>query len=112
MFRGATETNRFVATVYPGLPWLEHSLLAKVNHRRTCNAFWNGTSINFFQAGDGCNNSGRIFDVMGGLLGQSAPDAMNAAGFSDSPHLFYAGYDDRGEWFQLFPIGFGGILGV
>ncbi|MDP5187472.1 hydantoinase B/oxoprolinase family protein [Alishewanella sp. SMS8] len=54
---------------------------------------------------------GRIFDVMGGLLGQSAPDAMNAAGFSDSPHLFYSGYDDKGEWFQLFQIGFGGIPG-
>ncbi|MEO2089457.1 MAG: hydantoinase B/oxoprolinase family protein, partial [Gemmataceae bacterium] len=54
---------------------------------------------------------GRIFDVMGGLLGQSAPEAMNAAGFSDSPHLFFAGYDDNGEWFQLFQIGFGGIPG-
>jgi N-methylhydantoinase B len=54
---------------------------------------------------------GRIFDVMGGLLGQSAPDAINAAGFSDSPHLFFAGYDDNGEWFQLFQIGFGGIPG-
>jgi N-methylhydantoinase B len=54
---------------------------------------------------------GRIFDVMGGLLGQGAPEAMNAAGFSDSPHLFYAGYDDKGEWFQLFQIGFGGIPG-
>jgi N-methylhydantoinase B len=54
---------------------------------------------------------GRIFDVMGGLLGQGAPEAMNAAGFSESPHLFYAGYDDNGEWFQLFQIGFGGIPG-
>ncbi|MFT5139213.1 MAG: N-methylhydantoinase B [Lysobacterales bacterium] len=54
---------------------------------------------------------GRIFDVMGGLLGQSAPDHMNAAGFSDSPHLFFSGYDDNGEWFQLFQIGFGGIPG-
>jgi N-methylhydantoinase B len=54
---------------------------------------------------------GRIFDVMGGLLGQGAPEAMNAAGFSDSPHLFYAGYDEKGEWFQLFQIGFGGIPG-
>jgi N-methylhydantoinase B len=54
---------------------------------------------------------GRIFDVMGGLLGQGAPEAMNAAGFSDSPHLFYSGYDAKGEWFQLFQIGFGGIPG-
>lgn len=54
---------------------------------------------------------GRIFDVMGGLLGQGAPEAMNAAGFSDSPHLFYSGYDSKGEWFQLFQIGFGGVPG-
>jgi N-methylhydantoinase B len=53
---------------------------------------------------------GRIFDLMGGLLGQGAPDALNAAGFSDSPHFMYSGYDD-GEWFQLFQIGFGGIPG-
>ena len=54
---------------------------------------------------------GRIFDVMGGLLGQGSPDAMNAAGFSDSPHLFFSGYDKQGKWFQLFQIGFGGIPG-
>ena len=59
---------------------------------------------------------GRIFDILGALLGSGAPEQMlNAAGFSDSPHLFYAGYDNRegkdGEWFQLFQIGFGGIPG-
>ena len=55
---------------------------------------------------------GRIFDVLGALLGMGAPDMMlNAAGFSDSPHLFYSGYDKKGEWFQLFQIGFGGIPG-
>lgn len=54
---------------------------------------------------------GRIFDLMGGLLGQGAPDALNAAGFSDSPHLMYSGYGEDGEWYQLFQIGFGGIPG-
>jgi len=59
---------------------------------------------------------GRIFDILGALLGSGAPEQMlNAAGFSDSPHLFYAGYDTRegkdSEWFQLFQIGFGGIPG-
>jgi len=59
---------------------------------------------------------GRIFDVLGALLGSGAPEQMlNAAGFSDSPHLFYSGYDNRkgknGEWFQLFQIGFGGVPG-
>ena len=55
---------------------------------------------------------GRIFDLLGALLGMGAPQQMlNAAGFSDSPHLFYSGYRDDGEWFQLFQIGFGGIPG-
>jgi len=54
---------------------------------------------------------GRIFDVLGGLLGQGNPDFLCAAGFSDSPHFMYSGYDRRGEWFQLYQIGFGGIPG-
>lgn len=54
---------------------------------------------------------GRIFDVLGALLGQRAPEFLSAAGFSSSPHLMYSGYDANDEWFQLFQIGFGGIPG-
>jgi N-methylhydantoinase B len=54
---------------------------------------------------------GRIFDIMAGVLGQGAPEALNAAGFSDSPHFMYAGFRNSGEWYQLFQIGFGGIPG-
>ncbi len=54
---------------------------------------------------------GRIFDILGGLLGQKTPEFLNAAGFSSSPHLFYSGYDAKDDWFQLFQIGFGGIPG-
>ena len=54
---------------------------------------------------------GRIFDILGGLLGQKTPEFLNAAGFSSSPHLFYSGHDAKGDWFQLFQIGFGGIPG-
>ena len=54
---------------------------------------------------------GRIFDILGGLLGQGNPAFMCAAGFSDSPHIMYSGYRSTGEWYQLFQIGFGGIPG-
>jgi N-methylhydantoinase B len=54
---------------------------------------------------------GRIFDILGGLLGQRTPEFLCAAGFSSSPHLMYSGRDKQGEWFQLFQIGFGGIPG-
>ncbi|MCH8172815.1 MAG: hydantoinase B/oxoprolinase family protein, partial [Proteobacteria bacterium] len=54
---------------------------------------------------------GRIFDVLGGLLGQRQPEFLNAAGFSSSPHLMFSGFHKNGEWYQLFQIGFGGIPG-
>ncbi|PXY37895.1 hydantoinase B/oxoprolinase family protein [Prauserella flavalba] len=58
---------------------------------------------------------GRVFDLFGGLLGQTNPALLNAAGFSSSPHFMYSGYytsgDREGEWFQLYSIGFGGIPG-
>ncbi len=54
---------------------------------------------------------GRIFDILGGLLGQKTPEFLTAAGFSSSPHLFYSGTDRTGTYFQLFQIGFGGIPG-
>lgn len=54
---------------------------------------------------------GRIFDILGGLLGQRTPEFLCAAGFSSSPHLMYSGRDKDGAWFQLFQIGFGGIPG-
>lgn len=54
---------------------------------------------------------GRIFDVLGALLGQKTPDFLCAAGFSSSPHLMFSGFDENQEWYQLFQIGFGGIPG-
>lgn len=58
---------------------------------------------------------GRVFDLFGGLLGQTNPALLNAAGFSSSPHFMYSGTysggERAGEWFQLYSIGFGGIPG-
>ncbi|MFC4052657.1 hydantoinase B/oxoprolinase family protein [Actinomadura syzygii] len=58
---------------------------------------------------------GRVFDLFGGLLGQTNPDILNAAGFSSSPHFMYSGHytsgERAGEWFQLYSIGFGGVPG-
>ena len=53
----------------------------------------------------------RVVDVLNGLFGQGNPDYLCAAGFSASPHFFFSGYNERGEWFQQYQIGFGGIAG-
>ncbi len=54
---------------------------------------------------------GRIFDVFGGGLSKGAPLYWPGAGFSSSPHMMYSGYDRKGDWFQLYQIGFGGVPG-
>ncbi|CAK5272605.1 unnamed protein product [Mycena citricolor] len=53
---------------------------------------------------------GRTLDLMIGTLGQRQPLMMTAAGYSDSPHFFYSGWQ-AGEWFQVYQIGFGGVPG-
>ncbi|KAF9451234.1 hypothetical protein P691DRAFT_797109 [Macrolepiota fuliginosa MF-IS2] len=52
---------------------------------------------------------GRLFDVLGAVFGQRTPEFLSAAGYSDSPHFFFSGWNRAGEWFQLYQIGFGGI---
>ena len=54
---------------------------------------------------------GRIFDIISGLFGSANSDFLVAAGFSDSPHFMFSGYNKRDDWFLLFQIGFGGIPG-
>ncbi|HSK81774.1 MAG TPA: fibronectin type III domain-containing protein [Thermoanaerobaculia bacterium] len=47
----------------PGNTWLTQQLTANVNINQTCNAFWNGSTINFYRSGGGCGNTGEIEGV-------------------------------------------------
>ncbi|MBN2383621.1 hypothetical protein JXQ70_12145 [bacterium] len=47
----------------PSNSWLQGNLTSNVNIDQTCNAFWNGSTINFYQSGDGCNNTGELAGV-------------------------------------------------
>ena len=44
----------------PANTWLNAQLTANVNLNQTCNAFWNGSTINFFRSGGGCGNTGEL----------------------------------------------------
>ena len=47
---------------------------------------------------------GRVFDLFGGLLGQTNPALLNAAGFSSSPHFMYSGrYSGRRRAGRVVP---------
>ncbi len=63
---GFYEVNRLVETAQAFLPdnaWLQEQLTANMNIDDTCNAFWDGQTINFFKSGDGCANTGEIAAV-------------------------------------------------
>ncbi len=47
----------------PGNTWLGQTLPVNVNLNMLCNAFWNGSSLNFFKSGGGCGNTGEIAAV-------------------------------------------------
>jgi N-methylhydantoinase B len=65
-----------------------------------------------FPAALGCRTHAltRLFDVLGGTLAPGAPEFSTAAGYGTSPYLLYNGYD-KGEFFHLMEISFGGIPG-
>jgi hypothetical protein len=44
----------------PSNSWLSSKLTARVNLNQTCNAYWDGTKVNFFKSGGGCGNTGEL----------------------------------------------------
>ena len=62
--RGGTNA----ATGGSQIAWIDGNLICNVNQPNTCNANWNGTSMQFFNAGkngtNNCENTGRLTDVV------------------------------------------------
>src|SRR4051812_45416432 len=60
------QVNRIKEVVRGWLPsntWINQVLTVKTNLNQTCNAYWNGSTLNFFKSGGGCNNTGEISGV-------------------------------------------------
>ncbi len=62
-FYHLTNINRKAATFFPTNTWLAGLLTANMNINNTCNAFWNGSTVNFYRSGGGCSNTGEISAV-------------------------------------------------
>lgn len=59
-------TNLIVdrARQYLSNEWFNRPLIANANLGRSCNAHWDGTTINFYSSGNNCANTGLISDVV------------------------------------------------
>ena len=73
----------------PANPWLQARLTANVNLNNTCNAFWNGLTINFYRSGGGCRNTGEIAAVFDHEWGHGMDD-NDANGFLSNSSEAYA----------------------
>lgn len=62
-FYHLTNINRKAVTFHPGNSWLASTVTANMNVNQTCNASWDGTSLNFYKSGGGCSNTGEIAAV-------------------------------------------------
>ncbi len=72
----------------PNNSWLQGTLTTNVNIDDTCNAYWDGDTINFFKSGGGCRNTGEIAQVFDHEWGHGL-DANDGNGPS-SPGESYA----------------------
>lgn len=55
---------KFKARGYlPSNSWLQGIIRANLNINDTCNAYWDGSTVNFFKSGGGCSNTGEISSV-------------------------------------------------
>jgi len=74
---GYFELNQIVAQGRAELPvnaWLGAQLSANMNLNQTCNAFWDGSSVNFFRSGGGCRNTGEIAGIFDHEWGHGMDD--------------------------------------
>ena len=86
------ELNRIADQARGYLPnnnWLKARLGATVNISNTCNAFWNGVTVNFYKSGGGCRNTGEEAGVFDHEWGHGLDD-NDANGFLSNPSEGYA----------------------
>ncbi len=62
-FYHLTNINRKAAGFLPGNSWLDGTVTANMNVNDVCNAYWDGSTLNFFRSGSGCSNTGEIAAV-------------------------------------------------
>jgi trimeric autotransporter adhesin len=105
---GFYELNKLGEQARGWLPtnaWLQGQVTANMNINLTCNAFWNGSTVNFYRSGGGCRNTGEIAAVFDHEWGHGLDDNDAAGVLSNSSE----GYADIAAIYRLEAscVGFG-----
>jgi cysteine-rich repeat protein len=87
-FIHARVAKDYARTIAPDLAWLDQQLPVNVNIQDQCNAFSDGTSINFFQSSPQCANTAQLADVIYHEFGHTmhAHAIVEGVGLFDGAH--------------------------
>jgi hypothetical protein len=88
---GFYELNKLIEQAKGWLPtntWLGNQLTANMNINQTCNAFWNGSTINFYRSGGGCRNTGELAAVFDHEWGHGMDDNDAGGVLSNSSEAY------------------------
>jgi hypothetical protein len=75
-FDAINDIHDFFMLFAPEFGYVHGQIPCNVSLPQTCNAHWDGYSINFYSEGDGCANTGRIQDVVAHEYGHGIQHAI------------------------------------
>jgi MYXO-CTERM domain-containing protein len=84
----------YAKALIPSMSWLDQQLDVNVNQNDLCNAFYDGDSINFFQEGGPCANTGRLADVIYHEFGHGLHHHAIIGGVGDFEEALSEGLSD------------------
>jgi Zn-dependent metalloprotease len=94
-FHAVNTVHDFMKSFYPSFTAMDNPLPANVDLAGSCNAFYDGSSINFYAAGGGCNATSLVADVCYHEYGHGINDKFyQSIGFSFDNGAMGEGYAD------------------
>lgn len=75
-FYHINRVHEYLKGVDPGFVGNDYPMPCAVNIGNSCNAFWDGTGVNFFAAGNGCPNTATMPDVVYHEYGHGVNDNL------------------------------------
>lgn len=85
----------YMKSKYPTFTGLDNPLTSNIDVAGSCNAFYNGSSVNFFDYGGGCNASSLVADICYHEYGHAINDKFyQAQGYTFSNGSMNEGYAD------------------
>ncbi|HVO31125.1 MAG TPA: M36 family metallopeptidase, partial [bacterium] len=93
-FAYANQSNERQRLIAPDVNWYYAALPIHTNVNGTCNAYYDGASLNFFPTGGGCNATSRIADVIYHEYGHGNHDHLSPQGLDQTAAEIQEGVAD------------------